>query len=191
MAESFFQRHKKIIICLIIVLIIIGFIVSIYNNFVVLDQDINGKWSEVENQYQRQFDLIPNLVSLVSSYKIYESGLLQNLTDLRTRWAATATQVNKDQVGQELQTGLSRLIAVAENYPTLKADTQYTNLKDELTGAQNRISTARTRYISSIQNFNTAIRLFPGNVFAGLFGFSGKDYYMAQEGAMETPVVNV
>jgi LemA protein len=188
---SIWEKHKVAIIGIVIILVIIGFVVSMYNGFVVLDQDVNAKWSEVENQYQRQFDLIPNLLNLVRSYKVYEGELLTNLTELRTRWAASATQLQKDEIGQEMQVGLSRLIAVVENYPTLKADTQYTNLKDELVGAQNRIATARTRYISSIQSFNTAVKIFPGNVFAGLFGFSEKEYYKAQEGALTTPVVNV
>lgn len=192
MAEkSFWQKHKKAIIGLIIILVIALFFISMFNNFVVLDQDINGKWSEVENQYQRQYDLIPNLVTLVKSYTTYEGELLQNLTDLRTRWSSAKTQLERDTTGQQITFGLEKLIAVAENYPDLKAQSQYTNLKDELTGAQNRISTARGRYIQSIQGFNTAVRTFPGNVFSGIFGFKERTYYTAQEDALNTPVVNL
>lgn len=192
MAEkSLWQRRKKSIIGLAVIVIIILFFVGMFNNFVVLDQDINGKWSEVENQYQRQYDLIPNLVTLVKSYTTYEGGLLQNLTDLRTKWASSKTQLERDTTGQQITFGLEKLIAVAENYPDLKAQSQYTNLKDELTGAQNRISTARTRYIQSIQNLNTAVRLFPGNVFSGIFGFKERTYYTAEQGALKTPVVNL
>ncbi len=189
--QSLWQRKKKSIIGLVVVVIIIIAFVGMFNGFVSLDQDINGKWSEVENQYQRQYDLIPNLVTLVKSYTSYEGELLQNLTNLRTKWASSTTQIERDTTGQQITFGLEKLIAVAENYPDLKAQSQYTNLKDELTGAQNRISTARTRYIQSIQNFNTAIKTFPGNMFSGIFGFKERTYYTAQEGAISTPVVNL
>ncbi len=189
--QTLWQRKKKTIVGLIIIAIIAVLFIGMFNNFVSLDQDINGKWSEVENQYQRQYDLIPNLVTLVKSYTTYEGELLQNLTDLRTRWVSAKTQLERDTTGQQITFGLEKLIAVAENYPDLKAQSQYTNLKDELTGAQNRISTARTRYIQSIQNFNTAVRTFPGNVFSSLFGFKERTYYTAEESALKTPVVNL
>ncbi len=189
--QGIWQNHKKAVIGLIVIVIIILAFVGMFNNFVAFDQDINGKWSEIENQYQRQYDLIPNLVTLVKSYTSYEGELLQNLTELRTKWASSKTQLERDTTGQQITFGLEKLIAVAENYPNLKATEQYTNLKDELAGAQNRISTARTRYVQSIQNFNTAVRTFPGNVFSGLFGFKEKTYYQAEQGALKTPVVNL
>ncbi len=173
-----------------IVLILIFWFVGSYNNFVTLDQNINGKWSEVENQYQRQADLIPNLVSTVSSSVKVETRFVTDVTDARSRWQTAGNQLSKDTAGVQMNNGIAALVnavAISENYPVLQANKQYVALTDELTGTQNRISTARGRYIEAIQFFNTAIKRFPGNAVAGMFGFTGKEYYQAKVEAMNTP----
>ncbi len=172
----------------VVVLLLIGFVVGSYNSFVTLNQNVNSGWSEVENQYQRQADLIPNLVSVVSSSVGVETKFVKDVIAERTSWQSAQTQLEKDTAGQQLNNGITALVsAVSENYPVLQANQQYTALTDELSGTQNRITVARGRYITSIQAYNTAIKVFPGNIIAGMFGFSEKQYYQAAEGAMNTP----
>ena len=172
----------------LVVLIIVFWFVGAYNNFVGLSQNVDGKWSEVENQYQRQADLIPNLVSVVSSSLSAETKFVKDVVAARAGWAAASSQLAKDTAGQQMNNGITALVsAVAENYPTLQANKQYVALTDELSGTQNRITTARGRYIEAIQTYNIATKRFPSNIVAGMFGFSGKEYYQAEEGSMETP----
>jgi LemA protein len=185
---------SKPIIALIVVAVvaisIIAMVVGLYNNFVVLDQNVLAKWSEVENQYQRQADLIPNLVSTVASAVGVETRFVTDVTAARSKWQESETLFDKDTAGVQMTNGITALVnavATAENYPVLQANKQYVALTDELSGTQNRIATSRTRYIESIQSYNTAIRTFPGNMLSGMFGFTQKEYYQAQLSSMETP----
>ena len=166
--------------------------ISKYNTFVTLDQDVNGKWSEAENQYQRQADLIPNLISVVSSSVKIETNLIKEVTESRTKWQNSKTLFEKDFAGAEMNNGITALInavATSENYPVLQANKQYIALTDELSGTQNRITVARGRYIESIQKYNTAIKRFPGRLFADLYGFGEKEYYKAELGSLKTPEI--
>ena len=183
------SRNWWIIIAVAVVaLIIIFYVIGAYNNFVTLNQNINSKWSEVENQYQRQADLIPNLISVVSSSVSVETKFVKDVTAARTSWATASGEYAKDVAGVQMNNGITALMrAVAENYPTLQANKQYIALTDELSGTQNRITVARGRYIEAIQSYNTAIMRFPAKVIAGIFGFTGKEYYEAELGAMTTP----
>src|SRR3989344_4682403 len=194
MANEGFTKFKGILISfaiiIIIILILVVYLVGAYNKFVTLDQDVNSKWSEVENQYQRQADLIPNLVSTVSSAVRVETKFITDVTNARSKWQESQNIFDKDTAGAQMNNGITALVnavATAENYPVLQANTQYVALTDELSGTQNRISTSRTRYIESIQKYNTAIKRFPGNILAGIYGFTGKDYYKAELNALETP----
>ena len=172
----------------IVALILVMYVVGGYNRFVTLDQNVNGKWSEVESQYQRQSDLIPNIVSSVSSQVGVETKFVKDVIEARTKWTSAQTQLEKDTAGQQMNNGISAFVnAVSENYPTLQASEGYTALRDELSGTQNRITTARGRYIESIQAYNTATKRFPSNIIAGTFGFSEKNYYKAEAGSMNTP----
>ncbi len=167
----------------IVVLIFLLWFVGAYNSFVTMQQDINSKWSEVENQYQRQADLIPNLVSVVSSSVSVETKFVKDVVAARTAWQSAATNLAKDTAGQQMTAGLTAFVnAVAEGYPILQANKQYVALTDELSGTQNRITVARGNYIKSVQAFNTGIKRFPGNVVAGMFGFTGVEYYQAKAG---------
>lgn len=189
MAQSFFDKYKLWII-LGIILILILYVVSSYNRFISLDQNVNAKWSETENQYQRQADLIPNLVSVVSSAVKVETNFVKDVTDARTKWQNSKTLFDRDLAGAQMNNGITALvnaIATSENYPVLQANKQYIALTDEISGTQNRITVARGRYIEAIQIYNTAIKRFPGNIFAKVFGFSGKDYYKAELNSLKTP----
>ena len=190
--DNFFTKNKTLLIVIAIILILIIYFVSAYNRFVTLDQDINGKWSEVENQYQRQADLIPNLVSVVSSSVKVETNFINQVTEARSRWQTSKTLFDKDSAGVQMNNGITALVnavATAENYPVLQANKQYVALTDELTGTQNRITVARGRYIESIQKYNTAIKRFPGNILASLYKFSSKDYYKAELSSLTTPKI--
>ena len=180
---SFLQKYKMPLVIGVIVLIVLGTIAGAYNSFVGLDQNVNGKWSEVNNQYQRQSDLIPNLISTVSSAVKVETKFVTDVAEARSRWQTSKTNLAKDTAGVQMNNGIAALInavATSENYPVLQANKQYVALTDELTGTQNRIAVARGRYIESIQAYNTATKTFPNNIFAGWFGFVGKEYYQAQ-----------
>ncbi len=188
--KSFLQKHMLPLAALVIVLIVAGIVAGAYNNFVSLDQNVNSKWSEVENQYQRQADLIPNLVSTVSSAVKVEVDLLKNITEARSRWQTSRNTLDRDTAGVQMNNGIAALIsavATAENYPVLQANKQYVALTDELSGTQNRIAVARGRYIETIQAYNTAIKSFPNTIFAGWFGFGAKEYYQAQN--LTTPTL--
>ena len=188
--NNFFTRNKTLLIVLGIILILLIYFIGAYNRFVTLDQDVNGKWSEVENQYQRQADLIPNIVSTVSSAVKVETKFVTDVTEARSRWQTSKTLFEKDTAGAQMNNGITALInavATSESYPVLQANKQYVALTDELTGTQNRISVARGRYIESIQKYNTAIKRFPANLLANLYSFSVKDYYKAELSALKTP----
>ena len=190
--QNFFQKNKIWLIVFGILLIFLILFISKYNTFVTLDQDVNGKWSEAENQYQRQADLIPNLISVVSSSVKIETNLIKEVTESRTKWQNSKTLFEKDFAGAEMNNGITALInavATSENYPVLQANKQYIALTDELSGTQNRITVARGRYIESIQKYNTAIKRFPGNLFADLYGFSEKEYYKAELDSLKTPEI--
>src|SRR3989338_4357347 len=174
----------------VIALLLIVYVISGYNRFVSLNQDINGKWSEVENQYQRQADLIPNLVSVISSAVKVETNYVKDITEARTNWLNAKSDLEKDAAGVQMNNGVTALVsAVSENYPQLKANTQYVALTDELSGTQNRVATARGRYISSIQAYNTAVMRFPSNILASIFGFWTKEYYKAENDSLNNPTL--
>lgn len=186
------MKRSSVILIVVaaVALVLLLYVVGGYNRFVTLDQNVNGKWSEVENQYQRQADLIPNLASVVSSAVKTETGYIKEVTEARSRWQNARTQYDRDVAGLQMGDGITALVnavAVSEAYPTLQANKQYVAMTDELAGTQNRITTARGRYIESIQIYNTATKRFPANILAGIFGFEEKAYYQAEEGNIDTP----
>ncbi|MAG37928.1 LemA family protein [Candidatus Pacearchaeota archaeon] len=189
MAKS---NSKKWWIIGIVVVVLLFFMIFIgkYNSFITLEQNVDSKWSSVENQYQRQADLIPNLVSVVSSSVGAETEFVKDVTAARTAWASAGTQLAKDRAGTQMNNGISAFVsAVAENYPVLQANKQYIALTDELSGTQNRVANSRREYIEAIQFYNTATKRFPGNIIAGMFGFEEKEYYTADEGSLDTPTL--
>ncbi len=178
-------------IVIVLILFIVVMVVGSYNGMVTLDQKVSASWSEVENQYQRQADLIPNLTSIVSSAVSVETKFVKDVTDARTKWLNAKSVAEKDQAGLEMNQSLATFvsaIATNEAYPTLQANKQYTALMDEVAGTQNRITTSRGRYIESVQAYNTTIKVIPNNFFASMFGFSEKDYYKATV-ALTTPAL--
>lgn len=185
-------------IILIIIFIVYGFFAGKYNTMVELQEAIPQQWAQVEAQYQRRADLIPNLVNTVKGYADFEQETLTRVMEAR----ASATQVKIDPTNitpealarfQEAQAGvgsaLGRLLAVAENYPNLKANENFLDLQAQLEGTENRITVARTRFNDVVQPYNVYIKRFPNNMLAGMYGFQPKGYFEATQGSEVAPTV--
>ncbi len=171
-----------------------------YNNMVSLDQDVNAKWAQVENVYQRRADLVPNLVATVKGYASHEREVLETVTASRAQ--VGSVQVTKDilnnpaefqkyqQAQTSLSSALSRLLLVVERYPDLKANQNFLDLQSQLEGTENRIAVERMRFNESAQRYNTRIKQFPDVVVARIFGFKEKQYFQATPGSEKPPVVD-
>jgi LemA protein len=167
----------------IVVLILILWFVGSYNDFVTLRNNVDSQWSQVENQYQTQADKIQLLIPVVSSAVSVETKFVKDVIDARTAYASATTKLAKDTAGQQMNNGISAFVsAVAENYPTLQANKQYTQIMDTLEGAQNRIATERGRYIETVKSLNIAVRRFPSNIIASIFGVEEIKYYESTSG---------
>jgi LemA protein len=162
-----------------------------YNNFIVLNQNIENQWANVQTQYQRRIDLIPNLVNTAKGYMQFEKSLLEDITSLRSRWMSATTTEDKVNYGNALDSALGRLLLVYENYPDLKSNTVVAPLMDELAGTENRIAVERSRYNEMVKNYNTAIKMFPSNILANMFGFKERAYFQAAPGSEIVPIVNL
>lgn len=176
----------------ILVLVFVGygiFSVSVKNDLVRLDEGVSAAWSEIDNQLKRRSDLIPNLVATVKGYASHEEEVLTKIADARSRLAGARTVEEKAAGYNELQSALSRLLVVVENYPALKANENFTRLMDELAGTENRIAVARKRYNDGVRDFNTRVRAFPGSLFASGMGFSPKPYFEIDAASREAPTV--
>ncbi len=182
--------NKSLWIVIGIIALLVVFGISSYNGLVSLNENVNGKWSQIENQLQRRADLIPNLVNTVKGFAAQEKQVIQSVTDARAKLAGAQGPAAKAQANGELNSALSRLLVVVENYPNLKSDKNFRALMDELSGTENRIAVARKDYNDSVQLFNTKIRSFPTNIFAGMLGFGAKEYFKAEEGAKAVPKVS-
>lgn len=176
-------------IILLVVVLIGGSAIGSRNRFVTLEEGVDAQWANVETVLQRRFDLIPNIVNTVKGYASHERELLTRVTELRSQWGAAATAEQKMEIAGQMQGALSRLLLVAENYPDLKANQNFLALQDELAGTENRISVERRRYNDAVRSYNTAIRRFPGTIWAGLFGFGRRTAFESAPEAAAAPRV--
>lgn len=190
---------KKFIKYLLVLLAVLPLTSCNYNSLVEKQQDVDQSWAEVENQYQRRADLIPNLVNTVKGYSKHESETFEKVTEARAKATSITIDANelteenlaKFQAAQnELSQALKSLLAVTEAYPDLKANENFMNLQTQLEGTENRITTARMRYTESVKDYNTAIKKFPTTIYAGWFGFDAKPQFKAEEGAQKAPEVS-
>jgi len=189
--QGFPKKWIGIGIAVLIILILAGTVWGSYNSLVRLNQGVDNAWANVETQYQRRFDLIPNLVDVTQKYATYEKQTLTEITSLRSQWQ-TQTTAQLEQSDNQFQTALRSILAIAENYPALKADTQFTSLQDNLAETENMVAVARTRFNGAVKDYNSAVQVFPSNVIAGWFGFKEKTYFKAtSEGAENAPKVNL
>ncbi|HIT52795.1 MAG TPA: LemA family protein [Candidatus Fimivicinus intestinavium] len=182
--------HIVLIVVAIVVVALAGYTVSGYNGLVEQRQSVEQAESDIQSNLQRRADLIPNLVNTVKGYASHEESIMEEIS------AARAALVGADNTGDQLAandqmtSALNRLLAIAENYPDLKANTNFIQLQDELAGTENRINQARRAYNEAVKNYNTKIQRFPTNLIAGIFDFDAYDYFEASEGAQEVPSVN-
>lgn len=181
---------KKWLIPVGVVVVLILFLISGYNSVVKMSESVDSSWSQVENQLQRRADLIPNLVQTVKGYAAHEEGIFTQVADARARLAGAATVSEASQADQALTSAVGRLLAIAENYPQLKADANFRALQDELAGTENRVATARMDYNNAVQVYNAKIKTFPTLIYAKLFGFEQRDYFKAEESATKVPTVD-
>lgn len=182
----------------VLILIMVGGTLTTYNGLIAKDEAVATAWGNIQSQYQRRADLIPNLVSTVKGYAKHESETLENVMAARAK--ATQVTINSDnltpeklkqyQAAQgELSQALGRLMAVSENYPNLKANEYFSELQAQLEGTENRINESRQIYNSAVQTYNVSVRRFPANIVAGMFGFDKKNQFEAEAGAEKAPKV--
>jgi LemA protein len=176
-----------------IVLGIIGVLalifVGLYNGLQTKDEACNVAWGQVENVLQRRFDLIPNMVEIVKGYAKHENQTFENIAKFRTAWAGAKNTAEKVEAATGLEQTLGRLMVVVENYPELKANQNFLALQDELAGTENRIAVERKRYNDAVNLLNSSIRVFPGNLVAGMAGIVKREYFKADEGAKTAPKI--
>jgi LemA protein len=165
-------------------------LIGSYNGLVSANVAIDSGWAQVENQLQRRYDLIPNLVNTVKGYAKHEASVLEEVTRLRSQWGEAKDTPAKVKAANDLEGALGRLMVVVEKYPELKANEGFLKLQDELAGTENRIAVERMRYNEAVQAYNLKVQSFPSNLMAGIFGYKPKDaYFKAKEEAKAPPKV--
>ena len=192
------KKNKGLIITIVVIVLVALWGISSYNGLVGMDENVSNKWANVETQYQRRSDLIPNLVNTVKGYAKHESQTLEAVMAARPQ----ATQVKIDpsnctpqqlaayQKAQgDVTTALGKLLAITENYPDLKANQNFLELQSQLEGTENRINVARKDFNDSAKKYNTSLRRFPRNIIASMFGFEKRNYFEAEAGAEKAPKV--
>ena len=194
------SNNQRTLIIIVAVFLAIGaFVITKYNGLVAQDENVNKAWGNVETQYQRRSDLIPNLVETVKGYASHEKTTLESVTNARSK--ATQIQMNVNDLSEqklqkyqqaqgEITAALGKLLALSENYPDLKANENFKDLQVQLEGTENRISESRRQFNEAVQHYNMTVRTFPGNVIAGLFGFEKKNGFVAETGSEKAPQVN-
>lgn len=189
---------KHILGVLVAIMAMSGLTSCNYNSLVEKQQDVDQAWAQVENQYQRRADLIPNLVATVKGYATHESETLEKVTEARAK--ATSINIDANDLNEEtlarfqeaqgeLSQALKSLLAVTEAYPDLKANENFRDLQVQLEGTENRVTTARGRYTEAVATYNTSIKKFPTVIYAGWFGFKEKPQFKAEAGASQAPKV--
>lgn len=192
------KKNKGLIITIVVIVLVALWGISSYNGLVGMDENVSNQWANVETQYQRRSDLIPNLVNTVKGYAKHESQTLEAVMAARSQ----ATQVKIDpsnctpqqlaayQKAQgDVTTALGKLLAITENYPDLKATDNFKMLQEQLEGTENRINVARKDFNDSAKKYNTSLRRFPRNIIASMFGFEKRNYFEAEAGAEKAPKV--
>lgn len=192
------KKNKGLIITIVVIVLVALWGISSYNGLVSMDENVSNQWANVETQYQRRSDLIPNLVNTVKGYAKHESETLESVMQARSQ----ATQVKIDpsnctpqqladyQKAQgDVTTALGKLLAITENYPDLKANQNFLELQSQLEGTENRINVARKDFNDTAKKYNTSLRRFPRNIIASMFGFEKRNYFEAEAGAEKAPKV--
>jgi LemA protein len=176
-------------VVLLVLLVLGGSLAGVYNRLVTQNEQVKNAWAQVQNVLQRRADLIPNLVETVKGYASHEKEIFETVAEARSKLAGATTPREAATANAGLNSALARLLAIAENYPNLKANENFIRLQDELAGTENRIAVERMRYNDAVRAYNTAIKSFPTNLVASVFRFGEREYFEAEEGAKEVPKV--
>ncbi|MFH1280915.1 MAG: LemA family protein [Candidatus Beckwithbacteria bacterium] len=183
---------KKTLLIILAIAALIGLsLVSTYNKLITKTQNVDGQWAQVETQYQRRFDLIPNLVNSVKGIFEQEQDVFGAIADARTKYSGAQTVNDKAQAATQVESALSRLLVIMENYPQLQSNTTVLALMDELAGTENRVSVERKRFNDIVKDYNTTIKRFPTNLIANMFNFDAKNFFEAIEAAEQAPTVDL
>jgi len=174
-----------------IAILLFLWVISAYNGLVTGNQRVDQQWAQVETQYQRRFDLIPNLVESVKGVLKQEQTIFKDIADARSRYAGANTVDEKSTAATGVESALGRLLVIMENYPVLKSDTTVVRLMDELAGTENRIAVERKRFNDLVSEYNLLVIRFPGSILANIFGFKQRQFFQAQEGAQTAPAVKL
>lgn len=180
---------KTTIIILVICVLILLTVISSYNTIISKAEEVDNKFATIDTQLQRRADLIPNLVNTVKGYTQHEQEMVQLVTDAREKLANANTVTEKAEANDELTNALNSFMLIIENYPDLKSSQNFIQLSDELAGTENRIATARRDYNEVVKEYNLAIKKFPSNLLANLFGYDVEQYFEASEESQEVPDV--
>lgn len=181
---------KKFLVPILIVAILLGAVGISFNGLVSLDEDVKNAWGQVENVLKRRADLIPNLLETVKGYASHEKEVLTQITEARSKITSADSPEEYAEADQQLTRGLNELSVVVENYPDLKANENFKEFQAELASTENKISTERMRYNDAVKEYNTKIRRFPTNLFAGMFNFEKREYFEIDEEDAEVPEVD-
>ena len=192
------KKNKGLIITIVVIALVAIWGISSYNGLVSMDENVSNQWANVETQYQRRSDLIPNLVNTVKGYAKHESETLESVMAARSQAMqvkidpsnCTPQQLAAYQKAQgDVTTALGKLLAITENYPDLKANQNFLELQSQLEGTENRINVARKDFNDTAKKYNTSLRRFPRNIIASMFGFEKRNYFEAEAGAEKAPKV--
>ena len=188
--KNFIQRNLGWIIPVGIILVIVLWGVSTYNKLISQNEVVTTAWAQVENQLQRRFDLIPNLVATVKGIAGQEQEVFGAIADARTRYSGATTPDERAAAASQVESALGRLLVITENYPQLQSSQAFRDLMVQLEGTENRISTERMKYNDQVRVLNTAVKRFPTMIFAGIFGIDERTYFEVSEAAAANPTVN-
>ena len=181
---------KSIIIILAVVAILVIWAVSVYNGLVTMDENVTGKWANVETQYQRRADLIPNLVTTVKEYAEHEKSTFAQITEMRNKSYASFSNQDKENLDSAFSQACTHFFAIAENYPQLKASENFEQLQRALNETEEQLSAARRTFNACVTDYNNAVQTFPSNLLAGMFGFTRKSVFSISEQERTVPNVN-
>ncbi|HAR62514.1 MAG: LemA family protein [Candidatus Margulisiibacteriota bacterium] len=176
-------------VVVLIIFLLVGYVVRIQNNFVTMDEEVKGSWAQVENQLQRRYDLIPNLVNTVKGFAAQEKSIFLGVADARSKLAGARTIDDKIAASRGMESAISRLLVISENYPQLKSDQNFIKLQDTLEGAENRLSVERKRYNDVVKVYNIELRKVPKGQLAQMLGFKPATFFQVEEAAKAAPKV--
>ena len=185
------KKTTIVLLCIVgVIVIAIMSGIGMYNNLITLQEGVDNQYSNLDTMLQRRADLIPNLVNTVKGFASHENDVIEKITEARTKLVNAENVEDKAAANNELTSSLNALMVVVENYPDIKSSENFIQLSDELAGTENRIAVARKDYNDAVNKLNTAIKKFPGNIFAGMFGIEKAEYFEADEGSSKAPEVS-